>query len=164
MELTKTVVVGVDGSDCSRDAVRWAADEAVRRDARLKLVHVWQYSPAYLVPTADIIADAGAALSDAARIARDRGAQVAAMPIEGSPVHMLVRESRDAEMLVLGSYGQGRISDIFFGSISRGCIRHAMCPIVIIPAALKTKLAFTPLPTAKLGAAPLFAQLGVSID
>jgi nucleotide-binding universal stress UspA family protein len=164
MELTKTLVVGVDGSDSSTAAVRWAADEAVRRGAKLKLVHVWDYSPGYVVPTDDILADAEKALNDAATIATDRGAQVDTLLVGGSPVHTLVRESESAEMLVLGNYGHGRLADIFLGSISRGCIRLATRPIVVIPAAITANTASAPLSATNRSAAFNVAQCGLSID
>lgn len=164
METTKTIVVGVDGSDSSMAAVRWAADEAIRRDAKLKLVHVWQYSPGYVVPTRDIIADAEKALSDAARIATDRGAAVDTLIVEGSAVHVLVRESALAEMLILGSYGQGRMADLFLGSISRGCIHSATCPVVVIPIAMTVKAVSASQSTVRPQVAPIVAELGVAVD
>jgi nucleotide-binding universal stress UspA family protein len=130
---TTQIVVGVDTSSFSNVAVRWAGEEAKRRGATLKLVHIWEHSPNYLVPTKDIIELGTQALQAATGIVHDLDIQVESRLLESPIAKGLLSEAEGADLLVLGSFGQGRIADALLGSVSASCIRHATCPVVVIP-------------------------------
>jgi nucleotide-binding universal stress UspA family protein len=56
--------------------------------------------------------------------------------VQGSPPEVLCAASRDAQLLVLGSHGHGQLFEAVLGSVSQYCVRHASCPVVVIPVRL----------------------------
>jgi nucleotide-binding universal stress UspA family protein len=64
-----------------------------------------------------------------------QGVPLALEPVEGIPADVLVEAAHDADLLVLGSHGHSRQLHQVLGSVSEACIRHATCPVLIIPAA-----------------------------
>lgn len=138
-----TVVVGVDGSEGSRRALRWAAAEAnVRKDA-LELVHVWErpqaYAPlglgAYPIdpePIHDTARDLlGDLVAEAKELAPD--VEVRGELVEAAPAHGLLEAARTADLLVVGSRGLGGFTSLLLGSVSQQVVHHAPCPVVIVP-------------------------------
>lgn len=135
-----TIVVGVDGSEASRDALRWAHEEARLRGASLRLVHVWVYP--YLGPRTGVHeprelmeGDAAALLADELQRFRAEvpdGVAVEPRLLEGSPPDGLVAESRDAELVVVGTRGRGGFSTLLLGSVSSAVAHHAHCPVVLV--------------------------------
>jgi nucleotide-binding universal stress UspA family protein len=144
-----TIVVGVDGSAPSLAALRWAADEAKLRDARLVAVHAWAFiPPAPLaepglapIPAADLPAQLEAQ-QDAAH-AEFAAAIDEAFPertpveierklIENDPGEALESESKTADLVVVGSRGRSGIAAALLGSVSRHVVDHATCPVVVV--------------------------------
>jgi nucleotide-binding universal stress UspA family protein len=136
------IVVGIDGSEGSRAALRFAAAEAKLRNDRLVAVSAWH------VPTA-LYAGAGSGfvapveeedLSGAARraveaeLAEVLGADAGVDLVmrEGNAAHVLIEESTDATMLVVGSRGHGGFTGLLIGSVGQQCAAHAHCPVVIV--------------------------------
>jgi nucleotide-binding universal stress UspA family protein len=122
------VLVGVDGSDRSLAAVRWAADEAVSRQAPLVLVHA---SP-YLTPEAT--AESGHAWAVFAR-AEAEAADHAVGPagqvvVAEAAVPALVRLSERAALVVLGATGSGGLDEVVLGSTLLGVSGEACSPVV----------------------------------
>jgi len=134
------ILVGIDGSECAQQALRWAAREARLRDAVLDVVHVaGEYllgTGSSLSPAADWEQSAAAGnriLETFAEIARREGATVEARVEHGRPEHVLVRLSRGADLLVLGSSGHTPLLGMLLGSVAQHCTRHAHCPVVLVP-------------------------------
>ena len=138
---TDLIVVGVDGSTGSRRALRWAVTEARRSGSAVEAVTAWYWDGvegAVLAAT-----DPGQQRDHAERIsAREVDAVIAELGsstpisrevVEGHPVSVLVEASRTARLLVLGSHGYGRFHHAVLGSTSDDVVRHAECPVVIIP-------------------------------
>jgi nucleotide-binding universal stress UspA family protein len=133
------VVVGVDGSARSLDALRWAAAEARARDADLDVVHAWRLPmmaapPVYAVfPGVDALADNGRALLDSA-VADPALAGLRVDPhlASGHPAQVLLERAADAGLLVVGTRGLGRVTGALLGSVSRQLLHHAPCPVVVI--------------------------------
>jgi nucleotide-binding universal stress UspA family protein len=132
------VVVGVDGSECSLEALRQAISIGRSRNAVVDTVTVWHFPyisysqlPALL---SDPEGDAGTCLRNALDqvLGSDRPDWLRAWAIEGTPSRTLMRESAGAEMLVLGSRGRGGISGMRPGSVSSACAAHATCPVLVI--------------------------------
>ena len=129
-----TVVVGVDGSKAATNAVRWAVDEAVSRDIPLRLVHVIE--PSGLSPTGareDRMATARSVLHDAQRAVEATGERVKIETeiLWGKPLAKLMKESRSAAMLCVGSIGLNR-ANRGVGSVSASLAASALCPVAVI--------------------------------
>ncbi|WP_167544520.1 universal stress protein [Micromonospora chersina] len=134
------VLVGVDGSEVAGHAVRLAADEAVRRDADLVLVHVRTPERGAVAP--DAAAEATAAgqaesaellAGAAARIRADHPVlSVVERPVVGaSPEQALIEASGEAALVVVGSRGRGGFAGLLLGSVSQALVQHAHCPVLV---------------------------------
>jgi nucleotide-binding universal stress UspA family protein len=141
-----TMVVGVDGSDPSRSAARWAAEEARLRGARLIAVHAWSYMPSLPVDSLDpmlVSPDFGDALGrDAKRFVDQEverlrseapGVDIEARSEEGPAATVLVEVAKGADLLVLGTRGHGGFSGLLLGSVSQQVSHHSPCPLVLVP-------------------------------
>ena len=133
-----SVVVGYDGSPTSEAAVRWATNEVGRQHAVLRLVTAWDPEP--LSPWSTPYMDdwrrtAQHQVDHAAdEVHEQSGGAVKPnrLALQGRPAEVLVEEARAADLLVVGSAGHlgglGRLA----GSVSRYCVRHAPCPVVVV--------------------------------
>jgi nucleotide-binding universal stress UspA family protein len=135
------IVVGVDGSDGGRRALRWAINEAVHTGATVEAVTAWHWDGVevpHVVATnpweesrrAEEISkhEVESALTEA-------GADVPITRevVQGPPAAILANAARRAALLILGSHGHGRMHQAVLGSVSEECIRRANCPVVVIP-------------------------------
>ena len=136
------VVVAVDGSEAADNAVRWAANTAMKRDIPLRLATSYTM-PQYLyaegmVPPEELFNDLQAEAMEKIEAAREIAHEVAPDILightiaEGSPIDMLLEMSRDVTMLVLGSRGLGGLSGMVLGSVSAAVVSHAHCPVVVV--------------------------------
>lgn len=136
------VVVGVDGSASSEEALAWAAREAQLRGARLDVVHAWTmpdvtcHDDAALVGDPDGLAEASRALLEdmVAGVADERagGPPVLLQSVAGPAAQALMQSAAHAELLVVGARGVGRLRGVLLGSVSRQCAHHAPCPTVVV--------------------------------
>ena len=135
------IVVGIDGSEPSRQALRWAADEARRREAILDVVHAWHMPYAggypYLAGYGDMALfeqDARYLLEHALADAGLTGAPwVEPLVVHDGAVRALLDSAKGADLLVVGSRGRGGFAGLLLGSVSHQVSLHAPCPVVIIP-------------------------------
>ena len=133
------IVVGVDGSEYSKDALRWAARQARYTAASVEAVAAWQYpaffgwSPAW-PQDPDIAGLTAKALDQAIAevISTDHPGWLRTRTVEGHAGKVLVGESAGADLLVVGSRGYGGIADALLGSVSTYCVHHARCPVTVI--------------------------------
>jgi nucleotide-binding universal stress UspA family protein len=129
----KDVVVGVDGSEQSRLALQWAADLCRVTGAKLAVVEAWSGGdPASANETG---ARVKRELADAAR--ELLGSKAADLDIEfeelrGSAAGAILERVTPEDSLVLGSRGRGGFAGLLLGSVSRECIEHASCPVMVI--------------------------------
>lgn len=133
------IVVGVDGSEGSKHALRWAAKQAGYTGATLEVVAAWDYPATYgwvPVPPEDYaLADfAEKSLNDAINevFGTDVPENLQRRVAEGHPAQVLVDASRDAELLVVGSRGYGGFADALLGSVSTYCVHHAHGAVTVI--------------------------------
>lgn len=140
----RPVVVGVDGSASGLRAVRWAAGQAARRDTGLRLVHAAAAPTGY--PGGFVDAQVlRTALAEQGRAALARAAETAAAAVPGlgtvevlteAPASAaLVAESRDADLVVLGSRGLGGFTGLLVGSTAVEVTAHARCAVAVVRAA-----------------------------
>jgi nucleotide-binding universal stress UspA family protein len=143
------IVVGVDGSETSHEALRWAAEEARLRSARLVAVYAWTFIPPQpigdpgmlAVPAGDLPGQLDAE-SEAARVALDdavevilgaeAGVEVERKLVERDPGEALIAESAKADLVVVGSHGRTGFRAALLGSVSRHVVDHAKCPVVVV--------------------------------
>lgn len=135
------IVVGVDGSPASEQALRWAEDEADRHQVELLVVHGWSY-PYLTVGSGSSQArdlttiDAACVLDRAVEDARERcGADVTGRLLEDSSVSALLDSVRDGDLLVVGSRGRGEVIASLFGSTVNGVLERSAVPVVVVPTA-----------------------------
>jgi nucleotide-binding universal stress UspA family protein len=150
--MSAAIVVGVDGSDASREALRWGVEEARLRAGPLVAVHAWSFippqpigDPGMLAMPAGDLAGQLSAESEAARLALDEAVEDAlgAEPeieierklVEGDAGEALVAESAGAALVVVGSHGRSGIRAALLGSVSRHVVDHAACPVVVVKSA-----------------------------
>jgi nucleotide-binding universal stress UspA family protein len=134
---TYRIVVGFDGSDGGIRALSWAVAEAAKRGGTVQAVTAWQWTEPEL--GADVRAAHGqmakasldGAITEAHRAHPE--VPVAGEAVPGSPAEVLTGAAADADLLVLGSHGHGRLFHAVVGSVAEQCIRAAVCPVVVIP-------------------------------
>jgi len=143
------ILVGADESDHSRHAVRWAMQEAALRQTLLTVMTVLpgEARPATMVfwgvrtysessDDAELVRTAVHDLVD--KVASEIGGplpEVTVTVATGNPAEELLRASRDADLLVVGSRGSGGFGRLMMGSVSSQVMHHAVCPVVVIPSA-----------------------------
>jgi nucleotide-binding universal stress UspA family protein len=132
------VVVGVDGSDSSVQALRLAAQLAPALGARVHAVACWDFPEIYAgyVPP-DFNAFEGAAarvLTDALTKAfgADRPETLTTQLVRGPAPAKLVEAGAGAKLLVVGRRGHGGFLGLHLGSVSSACVAHADCPVVVV--------------------------------
>lgn len=149
--MSKPIVVGIDGSEASHEALRWAAEEARLRSAPLVAVYAWTFVPPQpigdpgllAVPSGDLPGQLDAereaaegALDAAVSEALEGGPEISVERrlVEGDPGDVLVRESESAELVVVGSHGRTGLRAALLGSVSRHLATDAACPVVVVKA------------------------------
>lgn len=136
-ETTEEIVVGVDGSEQSLEALRLAARLASGLGAAIRVVGTWDYPPEYAgyVPLGSDNFDEitrnrlDQALAEA--FGEDRPSRLSTKVVFGHASEVLVEESRDALMLVVGRRGHGGFRGLLLGSVSAACVAHAACPVLV---------------------------------
>lgn len=137
---TPFIVVGVDGSDTSAHAMRWAAEQARATGAKLLAISVWDIPTGYgWGPDISNLDLAGEALRGLEQTAQRALAdlpdapdvQVESRVEQGHAARVLVAASREAELLVIGNRGRGAFTGMLLGSVSQHCAQNAECPVLI---------------------------------
>lgn len=134
----KTVVVGVDASEPSKEALRWAARQAEITGAELRVVLCWEVpSMAYWAPLPEGVnleEEAETALHQTVLDVVGPNPTMAVTEVvrEGHPAPALLNESAGADLLVVGSRGHGEFTGMLIGSVSEHCVTHATCPVVVV--------------------------------
>jgi nucleotide-binding universal stress UspA family protein len=158
------IVVGVDGSEDSKAALRWALGEAARHGDDITAVYVYglsdEHNP-FLAAYSSFASSSSArqtagdatrwqeeraeathrqaegVLASVVNEVRDEGSQVAVDPIVtpgGRPARTLLDQAKDCDLLVLGARGRGGFRGPRLGSIAEKCVRHADCSVMVIRA------------------------------
>ncbi|MGX6607001.1 universal stress protein [Micromonosporaceae bacterium Da 78-11] len=145
VDSTRRIIVGVDGSQGSKTALKWAMRQAGLTGATVEAIATWQdpaqYGTAYGWTSAAFEGDTYAtamvkALDDTiAEVTAQLPHPVTVLPqvIQGHAVEALLHAAAGAELLVVGSRGHGTFAGIVLGSVSQHCVQHAPCPVVVVP-------------------------------
>jgi nucleotide-binding universal stress UspA family protein len=136
------VVVGIDGSEQSQMALRWAGFMARTMNCDLEVTVAWQLYPAlgFGAGMASVPPDwnpAGYAEIAARRTVEevfgtDTPPTLRVTVQEGSAAHILLEASKDARMLVVGSRGHGGFAGLLLGAVSAASAEHAKCPVLVV--------------------------------
>ena len=134
------IVAGVDGSDCSIEALKFAIEEARFRGAVVQAIYAF-VSPTLVgvIPPQEYFED----LETQARKDLDEAVAKATAGVEEAPSIIrtvvpesagaaLVGASEGAALLVVGSRGLGGFRELMLGSVSTQCVRHATCPVLVV--------------------------------
>lgn len=140
----QVVVAGIDGSPESVAALRWASQYAAATGATVRAIRVWHY-PTAAGPAPIGRAPAAVTSEVEDHIRAELSASVAevypdpaATPrpevqvIYGHPAEVLIGESKEASLLVVGHRGHGAFTGMLVGSVSIHCVTHAACPVVVV--------------------------------
>lgn len=135
------ILVGVDGSDTSEDALRWAVEEARIHGARVVAALVIEPSYLYGVELPSVASDREPVEEAEAELDRivarallgDETVDVERrVEVSGDPREILRELSSDADLLVVGSRGHGGIQGLVLGSVGQYLVTHAHCPVTIV--------------------------------
>ncbi|MGW9498773.1 universal stress protein [Streptomyces prasinus] len=137
--MTRPITAGVDGTEESLAGLAWAAREAVRRGLPLRVVHAWRFQTHESVDAGDAATQerwVRDAVAESVRRVTERhpALEVTTDVLEGEAVGALTGASTNAEMLVLGSRGHGRIMGFLVGSVGQQVIVEARRPVVFVRA------------------------------
>jgi nucleotide-binding universal stress UspA family protein len=142
-----SVVVGVDGSAGSNEALQWAIAEARLRNAPLRAVHAWTYvhplipslvGYPYSAETVDSTVDDRQQAAEqileraTSELAELHDVEIERVIGEGSAAQVLIDSVAPNDLLVVGSRGHGGFASLLLGSVSQQCAQHAPCPVVIV--------------------------------
>ena len=138
----KTIVVGVDGSASSRKALTWAAAEAAGHGAELMVLNVWEHT---LLPPAGSVSVSERYVPDPSQRTTDDLLQVIREELgeeppvlvqahvkQGRPAKVLIEESANADLLVVGERGHGGFVGLVLGSVSQHVAAYAKCPVTVV--------------------------------
>lgn len=144
MPRRRRIVVGVEGSKGSRDALRWAIEEAKLRNAVIEVVTA--YLPTYVpaapdfgyVPLDPVDLEAEVTKMQQELIAEvtsevdATGVTIERVMVKGRAPDSLLKQAEGTAMLVVGSRGRGGFRGLLLGSVSQQLAQHSTCPLVII--------------------------------
>jgi nucleotide-binding universal stress UspA family protein len=139
------IVIGIDGSDVAKEALRYGLHEASIRGTRVRVVHAW--TPTRVMPVAGpgAVAPFDAAPYEHAaeellrttveRVAGEEKAEQIERVLVDSPAGpAIVANAHDAELIVVGRRGLGPVRSLVLGSVSSYVVQHATCPVLVVPA------------------------------
>jgi nucleotide-binding universal stress UspA family protein len=136
---TRRIVVGVDGSPSSKEALAWAAAQARLTGLRLDAVATWHppLSYGWAPPWPEgfnLEAESRRALEETVTevLGPDPDIEVTTEVVEGYPAHVLTEQSKRASLMVVGCRGHGEFAGMLLGSVSEFLTTHAHCPVVVI--------------------------------
>ncbi|MCL4422703.1 MAG: universal stress protein [Actinobacteria bacterium] len=132
------IVVGVDGSEQSKAALRWAARQASLTGAALEVITAWELPaswgfspvPEHFDPEAEAEKSLKETVTEA--LGPSPEMEVSLRVIESHPVPALLGAAQGADLLVVGSQGHGGFKGMLLGSVSQHCAAHATCPVVVV--------------------------------
>jgi nucleotide-binding universal stress UspA family protein len=167
------VIVGVDGSGHTRGAVEWAAREAVLRDVPVRVVHAYVWPLLRIPPVVSAMgppeglrehASELVAESVARALSAAPGVDVQSSMCTDFPEDLLVKESRNAAYVVIGSRGLGTVGRLLVGSVTARLIVRSECPVALVRTQLPATDAGAPVVVGVDGSSHSATALAVAVD
>lgn len=164
-------IVGVDGSDNSADALRWASREAQVRGATVTALLAWNFLDQYHLDE-DTTFDPDYGEDEAwraleAAVQRALGERAADVQLEvvcDLPATALLDASEDADLLVVGARGLGSFRGLVLGSVSQRCLEHATCPVMVVHGTPGARAAHDRVVVGVDGSEPSATALGWAVE
>jgi nucleotide-binding universal stress UspA family protein len=138
----KSILVGVDGSPASRTALTWAAAEAADHGSDLVVLTVWERTllppmGSGGVPQSPVPDPAQRASDDLVKVIKEELGDEPPVFVqprvkEGNPAKVLIEQSTDADLLVVGTRGRGGFAGLLLGSVSQHVAAYAKCPVTVV--------------------------------
>jgi nucleotide-binding universal stress UspA family protein len=156
VESTSVIAVGVDESESSRRALRWAAQEALRRGTGLEVVTAWSWDAIEGASLAEMAPNTMQNLAEQTQNqaieevleAMSPRPEITRRVVQASATQALAEASQHADLVVVGTHGRGPVRSFLLGSVSLSVIKNAACPVVVMP-----PMHETPEPSTRLTAA-----------
>ncbi|MGK4585320.1 universal stress protein [Kitasatospora sp. HPMI-4] len=135
------IVVGVDGSKPSQEALRWAVRQARLVDGVVLAVIAWEYPQLYglssWAPTPEKPTPEGVARSVLSAtvdevVGPEPPVEIQSQVGQGPAAEVLLRAADGASLLVIGNRGHGGFTGALLGSVGQHCTQHAHCPVVVL--------------------------------
>jgi len=134
------IVVGVDGSDASKAALKWAVGQAQLSGAPLEVILSWHvpmgfYGFSLPEPVADDVRSETRRELDTiiAEVVGDPASVAMTLQVvEGAPAPVLIEASEHASLLVVGNRGRGAFAGMLLGSVTQHCVANSACPVVVV--------------------------------
>jgi nucleotide-binding universal stress UspA family protein len=142
MTASQKIVVGVDGSEGSRQALNWAIGEAKIRGSAIEIVHTWNFTPPLdpvggfvLIPDKDFQESAQLLVDNVLKSVSEMAPsiEISTHVERGSASQILLNRATNADLLVVGRRGHGGFIGLLIGSTAVQVSHHASCPVVIVP-------------------------------
>jgi len=137
------IVIGVDGSQAAKEALRYGLHEASIRGTRVRAVHAWMYSSAVpstgpgMIAPVDVTPFRARAeellRTTVEAVAGDRAERIERVVVESPAGPGIIANAHDAELIVVGHRGLGAVRSIVLGSVSGYVVQHATCPVLVVP-------------------------------
>ena len=130
----KKILVGVDGSKCSNEAVRYAAELSKKFEATVTLLHVYRPPETTReLPAHEKREEAEVKLDDSKKIMDELGVGCESIFSIGNPASMIIEESgKGYDLIVMGSRGMGFVEGFLLGSTTTRVAHHAKIPVLIV--------------------------------
>lgn len=139
------IVVGIDSSAASKEALQLALHEASMRGTRVRAVHAWTAAvpvtmtgPGFIAPVdrEPVRKEADELLHTVVdAVAGNRASTVECVLVEGPAGHAILDNAQDAELIVVGQRGLGTVGAVVLGSVSHHVLHHTHCPVLVVPPA-----------------------------
>ena len=133
------IVVGVDGSALSTNALEFAVEEAQLRHGHLHITYAYPVMERPVTGSTgkdyyeQVEAEAREFLEGImAKAPSTEGLEVEWLAVPGNPAEVLIEASRGAALLVVGSRGVGGFKGLMMGSVSTQCVHHSHCPVLVV--------------------------------
>jgi nucleotide-binding universal stress UspA family protein len=140
------IVVGVDGSPQSKQALRWALRQAELTGAVVEAINAWQVPVSEGWGAIEVGWHGAGRDVDEIKKASERTlnetldeiaeprhpVSVHTRSLPGHPAAVLIEAARGADLLVVGGRGHGAFIGALLGSVGQYCVHHAVCPVVVI--------------------------------